>query len=83
MIVASHEVRPALQAIDIGVLGRFARLDVLQSDALRLGPLGKFIGDELLPAVQVNRQRCATQLDQLVQCPDDLCSGQADVELNV
>lgn len=46
-----------VESFDIGVLSRFARLDVLQSNAFRLCLLDQYIGNELRPVVQANQQR--------------------------
>jgi len=40
-----------VESLDIGVLRRFARLDVLQGDALALSPQGQCVGDELRAVV--------------------------------
>ena len=40
-----------VEALDIGVLGGFARLDVIEGDALGLCPLRQGIGDELRTVV--------------------------------
>lgn len=63
-------------------MGRFSRLNVLQSDALRLGPFGQCISDELRPVVQANRQWRTAYLHQFVQGPDDTRSRQAGVDLD-
>ena len=40
-----------IESLDIGILGRFPRLDVVQGNALGLGPLGQRMGDEFRPIV--------------------------------
>jgi len=70
------------EALDIGVLRGFARLDVLQGDALALSPLGQRVGDELRAVVQANLQRRTSHLHQFVERPDDARSRQAGVDLD-
>lgn len=58
----------AVEAFDVGVLGRFAGLDVDQGDAMLLCPLPERSADELRAVVQAQSPWSTTQLDQFVQC---------------
>lgn len=71
-----------VEALDIGALRGFARLDVLQGDAPALSPLGQRVSDELWAVIQSNRQWRTAHLHQLVQGPNDAHSRQAGVDLD-
>lgn len=73
----------AIEALDIGVLGRLSGLDVDQIDAVALGPLLQCLADELRAIVQTQPPGCATHLDEFVQGANDAGRWQAAVDLDL
>src|SRR5882762_3848917 len=61
----------AVEAFDVGILGRLARLDVDQFNDVASSPLAKGGTDEFRAVVQAQASRRTAQFDELIQCPDD------------
>lgn len=59
-----------VESFDIGILGWLSRLDVIEGNALGLGPLGQDMGDEFRAVIQVNGQRCTPHPHQLIERSD-------------
>ena len=71
-----------VEAFDIGILGRLARLDELKGDGVTLSPVSQSFADELRAVVHPKPLGLATQFNELIQCPNHPGRRQAGVDLN-
>lgn len=71
-----------VEALDVGILGRLARLDMQQINPLTLGPLPQRCADEFGPIIQAKSPGCGTQFHRLIQCPDHTSRRQAGIDLD-
>lgn len=60
----------SIEAFDVGVLIRLARLDVVEPDAVVPAPVGKDLRQIFRPVVDADRFGFAATLNQPIQCPD-------------
>ena len=73
---------PSVVSFDMSVLLRFPGLDVVQGDALLLGPDYQRGADVFRTIIHSCRQRYAAPFDDLVQRPDHALSREREVDLN-
>ena len=71
-----------VESLDICVSCGLNWLDVIEGNALGLGPLRQGVGDEFRAAVRANGQGRTTLLDQLVQGREDLRRRQVRVHFH-
>jgi len=72
----------SIESLDVGVLGRFARLDVDERNAVTGRPVLQGLADEFRPVVEPQALRLAAGLDQFVERTDDPGGRQAGVDLD-
>lgn len=71
----------SVESFYVGMLGRLLMLDATEGNASGFGSSVRCIDDEFWTVVQTNRQRCTSNLDQLVPSPIDLRNRKAGVNV--
>lgn len=80
--VVHFAAQAAVDALDVGVLGRLAWLDVMEGDAVTVAPGNEFVGDELGAVVDADLLGPRPAFPDLVEHADDPLGGQRGVDLN-
>lgn len=83
-VVAGEDFGPegSIESLDVGVLGRFARLDVDERDAVTGRPVLQGLTDEFRPVVESQALRLVAGLDHFVERKDDPGGRQTGVDLD-
>jgi len=69
-------------AFDIGILLRFSRLYILQTNVALFRPLNEFAADIFRPVIHPNAIRLSAPFNDLVQAPDHSLRRQRKVDIN-
>ena len=72
----------SVKAFNIGVLLRFAWLDINQHNAFALRPLLVVVADEFRAVVRADELRCAAPLNQLVKVARECAGRNAEVDFS-
>ena len=72
----------AVVALDVGVLLRLARLDVLDGNPMFLGLFHQLFTDVFRAVVYPDRAGLSAPFDDPIKAPDDPFSGQGEVDLD-
>src|SRR5262245_55871258 len=83
MVVQALVAELPVEALDVGILRRFACGDQLQIDALAVGPAIQRPARKLRPLVGANRLRQSAELSNMVQHARYVPAGDPEVHRNV